>query len=586
MWDTMSGGLTPLSPPLDICPVLVFCKYMKTKQVKCGHGLIDQVLSRTGLIRAYCLLRGTRDREPNQLGVVDFRYIFAQRCSVYGCCSHRPPKEVMAQSKSFFDDVKKELECPVCQEHFSQINEPKILKCLHTFCKTCLEGWIRQHREGQLSCPTCRQITECPNSNINSLPSNLFYKQMVEIVEAYSGQGEEDSPLCGLCGEKKALKFYCFECNSFLCNGCVGVHKKGKIFSGHHVKDIGNFESSDMNDYARRSNYCKTHIKEVRFYCERCQSCICIECAILEHKDHNMISLDQGLDNIKSEIGIKVHQVQETGSRLRNYKVSLEKRKLKVDTNIEEATKEVKRVAEQCILLIRQHEASVTEQLTAQKQAFKGAFDGQMSKLDGKMMEIDSTLAFSEEILLRNNLPEILNVKSVLERRLQELSLPSQFFEGVLKLGCSGVKYVQSDVTLVRNIPGKLVTSNTEPSLTVAEGQNLTKGVVGADCTFTVTTKNAADQTTYCEIDEVHVKITSFKRRAIIRTVVTDLKDGCYSVSYNPTTPGNFTVAIEVAGNPIMGSPFNLIVVKVIKMSEGFRNPSARKMKQGNMIYH
>ena len=504
----------------------------------------------------------------------------------YGWSSHRLPKEVMAQSKSFFDDVKKELECPVCQEHFSQINEPKILKCLHTFCKTCLEGWIRQQREGQLSCPTCRQITECPNSNINSLRSNLFYKQMVEIVEAYSGQGEEDSPQCGLCVEKKALKFYCFECNSFLCNDCVGVHEKGKIFSGHQVKDIGNFESSDMNDYARRSNYCKTHIKEIRFYCERCQSCICIECAILEHQDHNKISLDQGLDNIKSEIGIKVHEVQETGSRLRNYKVFLEKRRRKVDTSIEEATKEVKRVAERFILLIRQHEASVTEKLTAQRQAFKGAFDGQMSKLDGKMMETDSTLAFSEDILLRNNLPEILNVKTVLEGRLQELSLPSQFFEGLLKLGCSGVKYVQSDASLPRNIPGKLVISNTEPSLTVAEGQNLTKGVVGADCTFTITTKNAAYETTYYEIDEVHAKITSLTGREKIRTVVTDLKDGRYSVSYIPTTPGEFTVAIEVAGNPIIGSPFKLIVVKGRKLNESFKRPSARKMMRGNTIYH
>ena len=36
--------------------------------MECGHGLIDQVLLRTGLIRAYCLLRRTWDREPNQLG--------------------------------------------------------------------------------------------------------------------------------------------------------------------------------------------------------------------------------------------------------------------------------------------------------------------------------------------------------------------------------------------------------------------------------------------------------------------------------------------------------------------------------------
>ena len=489
----------------------------------------------------------------------------------------------MAQSKSFFDNVKKELECPVCQEHFSQSNEPKILKCLHTFCKTCLESWVRQHREGQLSCPTCRQITECPNSNINSLPSNLFYKQMVEIVEAYSGQGEEDSPHCGSCDEEKALKFYCFECNSFLCNDCVGIHKKGKIFSGHHVKDISNFESSDVQDYARRANYCKTHIKEIRFYCEECQSCICIECAILEHQDHNKISLDQGLDNIKSEIDIKVQEAQETRSRLKDYKVSLEERRRKVDDSIEKATKEVKRVAEWCILLIRQHEASVNEQLIAQKEAFKGAFDDEMSKLDSKLVEIDSTLGFSEEILLRNNLPEILNVKTVLEERLQKLSMPCQFFETVPKLGFSWVKYVQSDVSILRDGPGKLVTSDTEPSLTVAEGQSLTEGVVGAECTFTVTTKNAAGQTTYSVIDDVCAKITALwsERRGAIETVVTDLKDGRYSISYTPAISGKFSVAVEVAGSPIIGSPFKLNIRKKMPKKK-VKSPIVATRKQGN----
>ena len=80
----------------------------------------------------------------------------------------------MAQRKSFFDDVKKELECSVCQELFSEVNEPKILKCLHTFCKDCLEAWLSRQREGQLSCPTCRQITECPSSNITVKPGQAF----------------------------------------------------------------------------------------------------------------------------------------------------------------------------------------------------------------------------------------------------------------------------------------------------------------------------------------------------------------------------------------------------------------------------
>ena len=115
----------------------------------------------------------------------------------------------MARSKSFFDDIKKELECSVCQEQFSEANEPKILKCLHTFCKNCLEAWLRKQHNEELSCPTCRHITHCPNSDIKTLPSHLFCKQLVEIVEAYSGQGPDESPQCGNCDERKHLKFYC-----------------------------------------------------------------------------------------------------------------------------------------------------------------------------------------------------------------------------------------------------------------------------------------------------------------------------------------------------------------------------------------
>ena len=296
----------------------------------------------------------------------------------------------------------------------------------------------------------------------------------------------------------------------------------------------------------------------MRFYCENCKRCICRDCAILEHQDHNKISLDQGLENIKSEIGIRVHEAQENGSRLRSYKVSLEKRRMKVDGSIEEATKEVKRIAELCILSIRQHETSVTEQLIKQKEAFKNVFENQMTMLDGKLMEIDSTLAFSQEILSRNNLPEILNVKAVLEGKLRELSVTLQPSEAMQKLGYSEVKYIQNDVFL-KDAPGKLVTSDTEPLLSVADG-NLTEGLVGADGTFTVTTKNAQGQTSYCAIDEVIANINSLSGHETLQTAVTDLKDGRYSVSYKPKTPGKFTVSVEVAGSPIMGSPFTLEV--------------------------
>ncbi|KAJ7374762.1 hypothetical protein OS493_005110 [Desmophyllum pertusum] len=465
----------------------------------------------------------------------------------------------MAQSKSFIDVVKRELECSVCQEQFSEINEPKILKCLHTFCKSCLEAWLRQQRRGAaLSCPTCRQITECPNNNINSLPSNLFYKQMVDIVKAYSGQGQEHSPHCGNCDEEKSLKFYCSDCNCFLCEECAGAHRKLKVLNGHHVKEIGNFESSDAQDYARRTNVCKQHKDEVRFYCEQCVICICRDCAILEHRDHNIVSLDKGLEKKKSEIENKMRAVQTNGSCLRNQKEFLEKRRIRMNNNFVQATEEVHRAAKRNIELIRQHEASVTEQLIKQKETFQAEYSNTTTGLDEKLMEIESSLDFGSHVLERNNLPEILNVEEVLEQRFQELLEPSEFS---MKLNYSEFKYVPNDLSSLKDPPGKLFTTNTEPSFSLAEGMGLTEGTQGEDCSFTVITMDSQSKKTYSEIDRVDVDIRSLQTGTAMKGKrIRDTRDGCYKVSYKPEAAGEFNVLITVAREAIKGSPFQLKV--------------------------
>ena len=465
----------------------------------------------------------------------------------------------MARSKCFFDDVKKELECSVCQEQFSEIKEPKILKCLHTFCKTCLEAWLRQQREGELSCPTCRHITECPHNDINRLPSNLFCKQLVEIVEAYSGQGQEDSPQCGNCEEKKSLKVYCFDCNCFLCEDCAEAHKKWKTFRGHHIKEIGKFNSSDVQDYARKTNVCKNDEDELRYYCDKCKMCICRDCAILEHRDHNIISFEQGLDRKKSDMTNKMKEVEAVGCLLRNEKETLEKRGLRVDNSIDQATTEVHRFAEHCISLIRKHEATMTEELVKQKANSKAEFSSQMTKLNEKLMDIDNSLEFGRDVLERNNLPEILNVEETLERRFQDF-LSSAEISRSTEMNTSGVKYVPSDVSNIENGLGKVFVTNTEPSLSIARGKGLTEGCQGEYCTFTIVTKDLRDQTTYSEIDHVNVEIHSPVTGRVVKPNITDSKDGCYEVNYKPEDAGEFNLSITVRDEAVLGSPFLLKV--------------------------
>ena len=145
--------------------------------------------------------------------------------------------------------------------------------------------------------------------------------------------------------------------------------------------------------------------------------------------------------------------------------------------------------------------------LTKQKAAFQDAFAAEMTTLDDKLTEIESTLEFCEEVLLRNNLPEIINVKTTIEQRLQELSVPSELKINT-RLDYTGIKYVPNDLSF-----------NTEPSLSVAEWDSLTEALVSEDCTFTVITTDS-------------VSISSPSKKQHIKTALTNLKDGRYSVSW------------------------------------------------------
>jgi len=330
-----------------------------------------------------------------------------------------------------------------------------------------------------------------------------------------------------------------------------------KALRSHHVKEIGKFKPSDARDYARRANVCKQHDDEVRFYCEKCVICICRDCAILDHRDHNIVSLDNGLKNKKSQIENKMQEVQANVTRMWNEKEILEKRRTRMNKSIEQAIEEIHRTAEHNIELIRQHELIMTRRLMEQKVSYEASFSSTLTNLDTKLMEIESSLGFCNDVLERNNLPEILNVKDVLEQRFQELSQPCSF---IMKVNCSEFKYVANDLSSLRDSPGKIFISHTDPLLTMADGTGLTEAIQGEDSTFTVITKTSKGETTYSEIDRLGVCIQSLQTKKPLKVNITDPQNGCYNVTYEPDAAGEFNVYVSVSGEAINCSPFQLKV--------------------------
>ncbi|XP_022777817.1 tripartite motif-containing protein 2-like [Stylophora pistillata] len=277
----------------------------------------------------------------------------------------------MAASRNFLDDIRKELECPVCQEQFSEQSEPKILKCQHTFCQSCLNDWLRKHGGGRLSCPNCRVITECPDNNIDCLPTNLTCRNLGDILKAHGGSNNGD------------------------------------------CKDIRSQEE----------NICKRHKKNLEHYCEQCQICICSDCVIVEHRDantHKIVSVEDRAKIQGALITEKLRSVDANTSQLRSDIATLVERREKFNNNIDQATKVVRKVADSYLNIIRQHETSVTENLARERSLYNDVVSQELSKLTEKLEKMADVAIRGRAILENHNIEEMISVEQILDELISE----------------------------------------------------------------------------------------------------------------------------------------------------------------------
>ena len=118
----------------------------------------------------------------------------------------------------------------------------------------------------------------------------------------------------------------------------------------------------------------------------------------------------------------------------------------------------------------------------------------------------------------------------------------------------------EEDIQNVRNaFLGEVIVSATDPLQSVADGNGLKQAEAERDASLTIITKNAEGQQYYNEIDQIVVNVRNPSEQEL-DTNITDNKDGKYSVTYTPECDRHHDVMIEVNGQPLTSSPWNVDV--------------------------
>ncbi|XP_062339585.1 transcription intermediary factor 1-alpha [Osmerus eperlanus] len=293
--------------------------------------------------------------------------------------------------------------CPVCKLNFHN-REPKLLPCLHSFCKRCLPPPSRTsadpRRDPQLHvdnakplsalrCPVCRQ--ECWDVDVLD---NFFVKDSVEVP---SSTVEKSGQVCMSCDDNTEATGYCVECVEFLCVTCVEAHQRVKFTRDHTIRQKEEMSPDAVGLSTQKPVFCDIHKQEpLKLFCETCDRLTCRDCQLLKHKDHNYQFLEDAYRNHRQHLENMTLQLQEKRKAIEEVSNCINSGLQQVDENRKSVTNEIKKSICNLILEINRKGKILVNQLETLTKDHESGLRKQQDDVSSLTRHLDHVISFTK----------------------------------------------------------------------------------------------------------------------------------------------------------------------------------------------
>ena len=504
---------------------------------------------------------------------------------------------IVHEGKSL-EELEKEITCAICQEQYT---DPKILPCLHYYCKQCiLKLTLRTATNQPFSCPECRKETTLPEGGVEELKTAFFinrFKSKVSALERVHGKVEVKCEECTDSGDR--AEAFCRQCAVFICGECVKSHKRMKSLASHEVDSLEDLKEGRLREIAVKeppSKKCHIHEEPLGIYCFDCSSLICRDCTVTVHKEHKFEFSKVAAPITKKKLLEDLNPLREVTVNMSSAIEVLQTTKQEVEVQGDSVTNTIHTSFNELQQIIEKHKQQLLTEAASKVQEKMDKLLVQEKNLSLANAEVQSILDYTEQFVGHCSDNEVMSmhaeIRRRIEREIEEHSKSVRSMEPMEEADMGVEVRCAEDLQQLCQNKANITRLAIDPAQCTVRGEGVETTEVHKTAEVTLTANILTNNKTTRRSAIVVGQLKSLYDGSVVQCDVDQSGPGEYRIQYTPTVRGRHELTVSVDGQQVAGSPFPVFVSipptqlgNPVKVWSGIRYPTGVTMiSEGDII--
>ena len=451
--------------------------------------------------------------------------------------------------------------CKLCGGYY---RDPRLLHCLHTFCKSCLDSVVKENEE-KTTCPTCHKVSPHPP---HRLSRHVRLENEAAISRRLAKIQSEQS--CGSCDSKEQVEAYCHQCDASLCSLCIKSHKSMRGLRDHKVEALTNISTSLTSSLV----YCTDHPgKVLEYYCTTCSSLICHECYMFEHKEHKYCRIQEAMKVENADITNSLPSLKKAHSTVSQSKEKVESVMLSITNRREAIKSHINDIFQSIIAALEKRHQELLKEVDVFALTKSSPLQTQLDSLNELVSDIECVMSTCSEASEEFSPTEFLAIKCTLSEVMS--SLMKQVEGTKLEAVSNDNIYCTLDPKPVLSAITKLssVSSCSSEAFDCSLVDINPKQPIGipnsGKCSLVLEIYDKTGKKTTVEEHIIHSKLTDKSSSNVSEVSVRYNEEGRYElIIAPPTSEGSYLLHVQLYNDNIKDSPYSINVRDYSKIKE------------------